>query len=215
MRGQLQRSRPIAASKSTLATDASRREQPQPLEAVASLPLHPGTPVALPPVLPIPNLPGTPDAVAFDRPTVAAGRQGAANSDDSSVGFLRPSPGAPTSVGTVLSGEVGFAQVASVPSLVAPAEEEARFEDAVITYQPRPQYTQEARELHIEGTVRLRVVFHASGHMEIIQVLQQLGYGLDEEARAVVARIRFTPARRNGHPIDEPGVVRVVFSLAY
>src|SRR5271166_2467598 len=51
-----------------------------------------------------------------------------------------------------------------------------------ITFKPRPVYTDEGRQLKIEGEVLLDVVFSANGQIRIVRVLRGLGHGLDESA---------------------------------
>ena len=84
-----------------------------------------------------------------------------------------------------------------------------------ILAKPRPKYTPEARKLHIEGEVRLEVLFAASGEIEVLKVAQGLGHGLDENAIEAAKRIRFEPALRNGEPVDLVATVRIRFQLAY
>ena len=84
-----------------------------------------------------------------------------------------------------------------------------------ILAKPQPKYTPEARKLHIEGEVRLEVLFAASGDIEVLKVAQGLGHGLDENAIEAAKRIRFEPALRNGEPVDLAATVRIRFQLAY
>jgi len=70
---------------------------------------------------------------------------------------------------------------------------------------PPVQYTSEARTMHIQGDVVLRVTFTAAGQVVVQGVVRGLGHGLDEEARRVASQIRFHPATRNGQPIDTSG----------
>ncbi|MGH9794194.1 MAG: energy transducer TonB, partial [Candidatus Acidiferrales bacterium] len=84
-----------------------------------------------------------------------------------------------------------------------------------ILQKPNPAYTAEARRHRIEGEVKLRVVFAASGELRVAGVLQGLGHGLDEAAIAAAKRIQFRPARVNGRAVDEPAVVTIEFKLAY
>jgi TonB family protein len=79
---------------------------------------------------------------------------------------------------------------------------------------PAPRYTAEARDLHIEGDVVLRVTFTANGQVIVQNVVQGLGHGLDEEARRVAQLIRFHPATRNGQPVDSTTTIRITFQLA-
>lgn len=82
-----------------------------------------------------------------------------------------------------------------------------------IVSKPPVQYTDEARQLKVQGNVVLRVTFTASGQVLVQSVLRGLGHGLDEEARRVAQQIRFHPATRNGLPMDLMTTVTVSFQL--
>ena len=84
-----------------------------------------------------------------------------------------------------------------------------------ITYKPNPVYTQEARELKLEGEVLLEVSFSADGTLHVNRVVRGMGHGLDEAAIAAANKIRFKPALRMGQPVDSTAVVHVSFQLAY
>ena len=83
-----------------------------------------------------------------------------------------------------------------------------------ILYKPVPIYTAEARQLHLEGEVLVRVTFEANGGLRVEQVVRGLGHGLDEAALRAAQQIQFRPARRNGQPYDSTALVRIVFELA-
>jgi len=87
--------------------------------------------------------------------------------------------------------------------------------DVEILSKPRPLYTEEARELRIEGEVLLEVIFTASGNIRVEHILRGLGHGLDEAATASATQIRFRPALSGGHPIDRTAIVHITFQLAY
>ena len=80
---------------------------------------------------------------------------------------------------------------------------------------PNPVYTEEARNLKLEGEVLLEMSFSASGTLQVNRVVRGLGHGLDEAAVAAAKKIRFKPALRNGQPVDSTAIVHVVFQLAY
>ncbi|MGA7576266.1 MAG: energy transducer TonB [Terriglobales bacterium] len=84
-----------------------------------------------------------------------------------------------------------------------------------ITYKPNPAYTDEARNLKLEGEVLLEVEFAANGQLHVNRVVRGLGHGLDETAVAAANKMRFKPALRNGQAIDSTAIVHVVFQLAY
>ncbi|MFY9528349.1 MAG: energy transducer TonB [Candidatus Acidiferrales bacterium] len=85
-----------------------------------------------------------------------------------------------------------------------------------ITYKPRPVYTDEARNLKIEGEVLLEAVFTAAGQLQVQRVVRGLGHGLDESAMSAARAIRFKPAHTaDGQPVDSTAIVHIVFELAY
>ena len=84
-----------------------------------------------------------------------------------------------------------------------------------ITFKPNPVYTNEARQLKLEGEVLLEVTFAANGQLQVNRVVHGLGHGLDEAAIAAANKMRFKPALRNGQPVDSTAIVHVVFQLAY
>ena len=84
-----------------------------------------------------------------------------------------------------------------------------------ITYKPNPVYTQEARDLKLEGEVLLEVEFSASGTLHVNRVVKGLGHGLDDAAVAAANKMRFKPATRYGQAVDSTAIVHVVFQLAY
>jgi TonB family protein len=84
-----------------------------------------------------------------------------------------------------------------------------------ITYKPNPVYTDEARNLKLEGEVLLEVNFAANGQLHVNRVVRGLGHGLDEAAVAAANKMRFKPALRNGQATDSTAIVHVVFQLAY
>src|SRR6266576_1047682 len=84
-----------------------------------------------------------------------------------------------------------------------------------ILFKPNPTYTEEARQLRLEGEVLLEVSFAAGGQLHVNRVVRGLGHGLDEAAMAAANRMRFKPAQRNGQAVDSTAVVHVVCQLAY
>jgi TonB family protein len=84
-----------------------------------------------------------------------------------------------------------------------------------ILYKPNPAYTEEARNLKLEGEVLLEVEFAANGQLHVTRVVRGLGHGLDENAVAAANKMRFKAALRNGQPVDSAAIVHVVFQMAY
>ena len=84
-----------------------------------------------------------------------------------------------------------------------------------ITFKPNPVYTEEARQLKLEGEILLEVMFGTNGQLQVNRVARGLGHGLNEAAIAAANKMRFKPALRNGQPVDSTAIVHVVFQLAY
>ncbi|HEY1742199.1 MAG TPA: energy transducer TonB [Granulicella sp.] len=84
-----------------------------------------------------------------------------------------------------------------------------------VTYKPTPVYTAEAKSLHLEGNVSVRIRVTASGAVQVLAVTSGLGHGLDESARQAVMGTRFQPAKdASGNPVDWEGVVKVNFQMS-
>jgi TonB family protein len=83
-----------------------------------------------------------------------------------------------------------------------------------IEEKPAPEYTSEARKLRVEGEVLLQVMFAANGRVRVLRVVHGLGHGLDEAAMRAAEKIRFSPARRDGQPVDSTATLHVVFQLS-
>jgi TonB family protein len=85
---------------------------------------------------------------------------------------------------------------------------------AEITSKPVPVYTQEAKNLRIEGEVLLEVVLQASGNLHVVRVVRGLGHGLDDNAVKAAEQIHFKPAMKDGQPADSTVVLHIIFQLA-
>lgn len=109
---------------------------------------------------------------------------------------------------------LGEAIAPPMPKASAPVSVLQRTAPKVI-YKPKPQYTQEAIEKHVEGVVTVHIRVLANGSVEVLGVVNGLGYGLDDSAKRAVLATRFEPATdASGHPIVWDGIVNVAFQLA-
>ncbi len=82
-----------------------------------------------------------------------------------------------------------------------------------ITYREKAQYTQEARDNKVEGTVVLTVVFGADGQISGVRVIQGLPHGLTQQALEATRKIRFEPAMKDGQPVNVRGYLEFTFRL--
>lgn len=77
---------------------------------------------------------------------------------------------------------------------------------------PHPQYSEEARRKKIGGIVIVAVDFRADGTLGDIEVVKNIGRGLDESAVNAAAQLLFLPAVKNGSFV--PMRTRVQFSYS-
>ncbi len=122
--------------------------------------------------------------------------------------------GAPGGHGTVASAGFGANVAAAGTGQSVARVQQPVTTSIVVLSKPLPQYTPEAREMHVQGDVTLEVRFTATGSVEVLRVVNGLGHGLDEQARLAAERIRFKPATRDGKPVDQVSVIHVAFQLA-
>ena len=82
----------------------------------------------------------------------------------------------------------------------------------IVTAKPKPAYTEEAKQLHIEGNVSIKIRVAANGAVSVLGVVHGLGHGLDQSA---IQATQFRPALdSSGHPTDWEGVVQVSFQMS-
>jgi TonB family protein len=119
-----------------------------------------------------------------------------------SVAAVKPVSGFGNTVGSV----------AQTPKVVNPL---AVASPPKVLYKPTPAYTAEAKAMHLEGNVSLKIRVAANGQVEILNVVSGLGHGLDESAKQATLATRFKPAvDSTGSPVDWVGTVIVKFQLS-
>ena len=85
----------------------------------------------------------------------------------------------------------------------------------VVTYKPQPIYTAEAKSMHLEGNVSVKIRVETNGSVDVLGVVHGLGHGLDESAETACRGTRFKPALdAGGRPVPWEGVVLVRFQLS-
>ena len=84
---------------------------------------------------------------------------------------------------------------------------------ARIFSQPRPGYTDTARQNGVSGVVTLRMVLASSGEVTNITVISGLPDGLSEKAIAAARQIKFEPAMKDGRAVSQYVQVQYNFSL--
>src|SRR5215469_3239352 len=76
-----------------------------------------------------------------------------------------------------------------------------------------PQYTDEARQERVVGTVILQIVIQTNGTADVLRVVKPMPFGLTESALEALQQWRFMPAVRNGKEIPVAATIEVAFNL--
>ncbi|HKC89099.1 MAG TPA: M56 family metallopeptidase [Blastocatellia bacterium] len=82
-----------------------------------------------------------------------------------------------------------------------------------VLYREKAQYTQEAKDNKVEGTVILSAVFGVDGRIGEIGVIQGLPNGLTQSAIEAAKKMRFEPAMKDGRPVSVRGNLEFSFNL--
>ena len=83
--------------------------------------------------------------------------------------------------------------------------------EPVVLSKVDPEYTAVARELRAHGIVVLNLVVQRNGAARDFQVIQPMGYGLDEKAIEAVHKWRFEPGMKDGNAVSVRTTVDVIF----
>ena len=142
------------------------------------------------------------------------------------MGGTANAPRAVAGLGTGVTGGTGRApagpvavamtpQIQQVPVARPQVQQQTLASAPKVTYKPTPVYTEEAKAMHLEGNVSLRIRVTANGAVQVLGVVHGLGHGLDQSAIQATEATRFKPALdQEGHAIDWEGVVLVNFQMS-
>ncbi len=84
--------------------------------------------------------------------------------------------------------------------------------DPVLIHQaPDPPYPPEAEKNNVKGRVVLDILVRLDGSTEVVEVLETLPFGCLEAALENIRQWRWTPALKDGEPVEASGVVWVCF----
>jgi TonB family protein len=78
---------------------------------------------------------------------------------------------------------------------------------------PRPGYTELARQNRVQGTVTARVLVGADGRVKNVRVVRGLPDGLTDQAISAAYNIKFKPAFKDGKPVAFWAPVIIEFRL--
>jgi protein TonB len=82
-----------------------------------------------------------------------------------------------------------------------------------VTYQPDPEYSEEARKAKYQGVCVLSLIVGPDGKPRDVKVARSLGLGLDEKAIEAVNQWKFEAAQKDGKPVAVAINVEVTFRL--
>jgi TonB family protein len=77
----------------------------------------------------------------------------------------------------------------------------------------RPEYTKEMLENRVEGTVRVKILVDADGRVKQVIVLDDLGFGVKEEAAKACFKMEFDPALTGNSPVPTWIMIRIHFKM--
>ena len=79
----------------------------------------------------------------------------------------------------------------------------------------KPQYTPEAMQAKIQGSMLMNAVVRTDGTPADIQIIKSLDaeFGLDQQATAAFREWRFEPGLKDGEPVPARVTVEMVFRL--
>ena len=83
----------------------------------------------------------------------------------------------------------------------------------IILHKEKAQYTEEARQNKVQGTVLLSAIFTADGRVTGIKVVRGLPNGLSESAIEAAQRIQFRPATRKGVAVSVRASIEFTFTI--
>ena len=84
---------------------------------------------------------------------------------------------------------------------------------AEILQRVEPRYSDSAKSLQIEGVVWIQAMIKIDGSIDVLRVVEGLGYGLDTNALIAIRQWKFRPGTKDGVPAELIQNIPVEFSL--
>ena len=170
------------------------------------------------------GMPGMPGSNTGSGPRAVNVSMGSGSPSGSNLNATSPRPVAGIATGTVgshgpLTGTVqklAMNNPAPVPTMAQPqVQTHVAKSTPTLVYKPEPVYTEEAKNMHLEGNVSVRIRVTADGSVQVLEIVHGLGHGLDEAAKTAAQGTRFKPALdATGNPVPWEGVVTVKFQMS-
>jgi TonB family protein len=122
---------------------------------------------------------------------------------------------APLVAGALRGPSGGSAGVAAAATQEKVYEKSSGIQMPTLEYEVKPNYTPEAMQARIQGSIWLSVVVLATGAVGEVTITQSLDkqYGLDDEAVRTVRQWRFKPGMKDGKPVAVRVDIEMTFKL--
>jgi len=182
------------------ASSAQRLSTPEPTPAPP-----PAAPLPTPDAMPPPDMPTQPPAPSRDKESIPASTPTPKHTKPIPYQKRNAVPHPPPGTAASLAGTAGHGAPGG-------ASTGAR---ANYLSNPRPDYPEEAKQMHQQGIVYLDVLVDADGRPNNVSVSRSSGYSLlDHAAVEAVRRWSFEPARAGGLAVSSRVEIPVRFSLS-
>lgn len=89
----------------------------------------------------------------------------------------------------------------------------AKYSLPSVTNREDPEFTEDARQAHIHGAVRIVFTVDDRGHTENLWLAIPLGLGLDENAARAVSHYTFKPAKCDDLPVKTQMIMDIGFDI--
>ncbi len=123
-------------------------------------------------------------------------------------------PGKGAGYGPGEGGGMGGGRGGGIGSGVGPYVVGNGVTEPIPIYNPRPNYTEEARKARMEGVLVLQAIIRRDGTVDSFKVIKGLGYGLDEiSINTIATKWKFKPGTLKGVPVDVLANIEVTFRL--
>ena len=169
-------------------------------------------------------MPGMPGSTIGGGPRAVNVSMGSGSPTGSNLNATSPRPVAGIANGVIgsngpLTGKVQKFAMNTAPQPIPTQQPQVKATVAqskpTLLYKPEPVYSEEAKSLHLEGNVSVRIRVTPDGTVQVLEIVHGLGHGLDEAARQAAQGTRFKPALdATGAPVPWEGVVTVKFQMS-
>jgi TonB family protein len=82
-----------------------------------------------------------------------------------------------------------------------------------VIHSVEPEFSEEARRANFQGSVSIKLIVDSQGNPQNVQLVHNLGMGLDEKAIEAVRQYKFKPAMYHGYPVSVQIVIEMSFHL--